>query len=58
MNIPFMNLDFKVGYMNAFKIVFPNSVVRGCQFHIAQAWQRKFHELGFQKVYNSGKEPV
>ena len=58
MNIPFMNLDFEVGCMNAFKLVFPNSVVRGCRFHIAQAWQRKFRELGFQKVYNSGKGPV
>ena len=58
MSINVMNLDFEPACMKAFKKIFPNSTVRGCRFHIAQAWQRKFREMGFQKIYNSGKGPI
>ena len=52
------NLDFEKSAMNAFKSIFPFSELRGCRFHLAQAWQRKFREMGFQKEYNSGKGPI
>ena len=57
-HITVMNLDFEKSAMNAFKSIFPSSVLRGCRFHLAQAWQRKFREMGFQKDYNSGKGPI
>ena len=53
-----MTLDFENSTILAFKHVFPNSAVRGCRFHLAQAWQKKFREMGFQKQYNSRKGKI
>ena len=53
-----MTLDFENSTILAFKHVFPNSAVSGCRFHLAQAWQKKFREMGFQKQYNSRKGKI
>ena len=43
--------DFEIVAHTAFWKVFPGVAVRGCRFHLAQAWYRKLASLGFQDTY-------
>ena len=47
-----LQMDFEVAAINAAKEVFPEAEVRGCRFHLAQAWFRKLGRLGLHSVYN------
>ena len=49
------HFDFEIAIHNGFKKVFPEAEVRGCRFHIAQAWYRKLASLGLQATYLVGK---
>ena len=49
------HFDFEVTIHNAFHQVFPAAEVRGCRFHLAQAWYRKLASLGLQMTYRIGK---
>ena len=53
-----MTVDFEIAVINALKEIFSDTIIRACRFHLAQAWQRKFRELGFQKQYNSRTGPI
>lgn len=44
-------IDFEEAIHAAFKQVWPNSAVRGCRFHLGQAWHRKIQALGLAKLY-------
>ena len=48
-----MTLDFEEAVWVVMKKEFPGIIIKGCRFHLAQAWQRKIKEFGFQSQYNS-----
>ena len=48
-----LQMDFEVAAHIAAKEVFPEAEVRGCRFHLAQAWFRKLGRLGLHSVYNN-----
>ena len=46
-------LDFENAAQNAFKLAFPNAIVKGCQFHLSQAVLRKVGQLGLKNQFEN-----
>ena len=44
-------LDFEHAAVNALTSAFPESSIKGCYFHLCQAFLRKVNELGLKKAY-------
>ena len=44
--------------MSAVRKCLPTTTIRGCRFHLAQAWLRKIKGLGFQTIFNNRKGPI
>lgn len=44
-------IDFEKAIHTSLNTVFPNSTVKGCLFHLTQAWYRKIVNLGLSSVY-------
>lgn len=53
-----MTVDFEETVMKETKKAFPDAIIRGCRFHLAQSWQRMIGEKGFKKQYISKKDPI
>ena len=51
LNVGVFQMDFELAAHKAAKEVFPEAEVRGCRFHLAQAWFRKLGRLGLQSIY-------
>jgi hypothetical protein len=52
--------DFEESIQKAVCIMWPNSTLKGCRFHLAQSWFRKIQKLGLSNDYkdktsNNGK---
>ncbi|GFR65073.1 gamma-tubulin complex component [Elysia marginata] len=45
-NINTLHVDFETSVTNAVKELFPATQIKGCCFHLGQAWWRKIQELG------------
>ena len=56
--ISLAHFDFEIAARNAFAMVYPSAEVRGCRFHLGQAWYRKLASLGLQVTYNIGTSAV
>lgn len=48
-------IDFEIGFVNAFKMVFPHTVIRGCLFHFWQSVYRKAQSVGLQVLYGENE---
>ena len=55
LNNAVFQLDFEAGVHKAVRTQFPGAVVRGCRFHLTQAWNRRMQRLGLQKTYIDAK---
>lgn len=45
------HVDFERAMHNAIAVLFPETSISGCLFHLCQAWYRKIAEIGLSKEY-------
>ena len=55
MNPALILSDFEIGAMNAFKEVFPKTIIKGCHFHFTQAIWRNIQKNGLCAWYKENK---
>jgi hypothetical protein len=58
LNITHLNLDFEYAAHEAARHFWPDVTIKGCQFHLAQAWYRKIQSLGLTSEYKDQESPV
>lgn len=46
-------IDFEKAIHNSITCIWPNISIRGCQFHLGQAWWRKIQSLGLASQYSN-----
>lgn len=51
LEISSIHLDFEIAVHEVIKEFFPNAEIKGCNFHLAQAWYRKIQQLGLAPTY-------
>ena len=51
LKVAIFQMDFELAAQQAAAAVFPEAEIRGCRFHLAQAWFRKLTKLGLQTTY-------
>ena len=51
-----MLLDFENAAQNAFRLAYPNALVKGCLFHLSQSVVRKVGELGLKVQFESNPD--
>ncbi|CAF2618161.1 unnamed protein product [Rotaria sp. Silwood2] len=52
LNPKFITIDFEQSAIGALKNIFPNTTIKGCNFHYNQCIFKKIQDLGLQKDYN------
>lgn len=53
LNMSVIHLDFEEAVFDAVRSLWPNIVIKGCHFHLSQAWWRKIQALGLAVEYKS-----
>ena len=51
LKIAVRHLEFEIAVHEAVRSVWPNVIIKACQFHLGQAWYRKIQNLGLSKEY-------
>lgn len=51
----FVSMDFELAAKNAVDLVLENTVVKGCNFHFAQALWRRLQKHGHSLLYQTDK---
>ena len=51
-----VTIDFEMAAINALKLIFPDTKINGCFFHLKQSLFRKIQALGHQKEYSKSLE--
>jgi hypothetical protein len=55
LNPSFVTIDFEQAAINSIRLIFPNAVVKGCNFHFNKCIYTKLQELGFQSAFIDNK---
>jgi hypothetical protein len=50
-DISVLHLDFEIAVDVAVLSIWPNVLIKACQFHLGQAWYRKIQNLGLSGEY-------
>jgi len=51
-------VNFEVAIHMSVKCVWPNAIIRGCRFHLAQSWWQKIQQLGLSKAYKGSNNDI
>ena len=54
-NPKFITIDFEQATILAVKLIFPNAIIKGCNFHFNKCIYTKLQNLGFQSVFINKK---
>ncbi|XP_022182382.1 uncharacterized protein LOC111042170 [Myzus persicae] len=49
-------VDFEVSIHKAIQKIWPETLIKGCRFHLGQSWWRKMQDLGLAKEYGTNGE--
>ena len=55
LNPKFITIDFKQAALLAVKLIFPNTIIKGCNFHFNKCIYTKLQDLGFQSAFINKK---
>lgn len=58
LNIELLHLDFEPAVYDAARTVWPNVIIKACQFHLGQSWFRKIQSLGLTNTYKDSESEV
>ena len=56
LNPRIITVDYEKAAISALKYLFPNAMIKGCNFHFNQCIFRKIQEIGLQQQYNASSE--
>ncbi|CAF1103817.1 unnamed protein product [Rotaria sordida] len=55
LNPKFITIDFEQAAIIAIKLIFPNAIIKGCNFHFNKCIYSKLQDLGFQSAFINKK---
>ena len=55
LNRKFTKIDFEQAAILAVKLIFPNAIITGCNFHFSKCIYTKLQDLGFQSAFINKK---
>jgi hypothetical protein len=57
-DISVLHLDFEIAVLEAVLSIWPNVLIKACQFHLGQAWYRKIQNLGLSGEYKDPESDI
>ena len=57
-DISVLHLDFEIAVHEAVLSIWPNVLIKACQFHLGQAWYRKIQNLGLSGEYKDSASDI
>ena len=57
-DISVLHLDFEIAVHEAVLSIWPNVLIKACQFHLGQAWYRKIQNLGLSGEYKDPESDI
>jgi hypothetical protein len=54
-NLKYVTIDFEQAAILAIKLVFPNAMIKGCNFHFNKCIYSKLQDLRFQSPFTNAK---
>jgi hypothetical protein len=55
LNHKYVTIDFEQAAINSIGLIFPNAIIKGCNFHFNKCIYTKLQDLGFQSAFINKK---